>query len=473
MRSRPLVVDLDGTYLLTDTLLESIIYVLFHKPSLLLGMFLSLIKGKVVLKSFLAERISIDVNSLPRRPEVVELVRTSKSAGKKIYLATAAHSVIADQLTSEFTAVFSTNSERNLRGAEKNRLLVKEFGKAGFDYVGDAFPDNEVWKNSHTAYLVGKAAKHSSWANGAVEVVRLAPNRSSLKALIRELRPHQWVKNILIFFPLIAAGLITNFPALLTVLLAFVAFCSIASATYIINDLADLENDRNHISKKMRPIASGNLTILASLLASVSLIALAAGLVVVLNSIGFASTLLIYAVLTVLYSMKLKKIAIVDAVTLGILYTLRIVAGATVLGLPATFWLLTFSLLFFFSLALMKRFSELFELLSKKKSKAIKGRGYISSDLELVSTLGVASGVGAILFLSLYLYSGPFAPLFSHFVILWTIVPIILLWISRAWLIAHRGEMNEDPVLFAVKDKFTLVVGFVFVSIFLFALTVG
>ena len=473
MQKRPLVVDLDGTLLLSDTLLESLIFVLFHRPSLIPAVLLNLFKGKSSLKDLLTSNISINISRMPKRKEVEDLISEAKNDGRVVVLATASHEIVAKQLSESFDEIFATNKDINLKGTAKSEVLVNQFGSRGFDYVGDALPDKQVWNNCHTAYLVGKASTHPSWGKGAAEIQLLPSSRNITTELFRELRPHQWVKNILIFFPLIAAGLITNFHALSTVFLAFVAFCAIASATYIINDLADLENDRNHISKKNRPIASGNLSILSSLVASVVLVALAVGLVVFLNSIGFTSTLMIYAVLTVLYSMKLKKIAIVDAVTLGILYTLRIVAGATVLGLPATFWLLTFSLLFFFSLALMKRFSELFELLSKKKTKGIKGRGYISSDLELVSTLGVASGVGAILFLSLYLYSGPFAPLFSHFVILWTIVPIILLWISRAWLIAHRGEMNEDPVLFAVKDKFTLIVGFVFVSIFLFALTVG
>lgn len=473
MNKRPLVVDLDQTYLLSDTLVELITHVLFHNPKLIPGMVRNLFLGKTKLKTFLAQRVNLDFKLLPRREEVSELIHEATSQNRKIILATASNKLVADNFSADFDEIFASKLELNLKGKNKAALLLEQYGPQGFDYVGDSSADKEIWKYSHTAYLVGKASNHPQWASGSQQIVLVSSSNSFIRSVYKQLRPHQWVKNILIFFPLVAAGLISNFPAFLTVLFAFVAFCAIASATYIINDLVDLENDRNHFSKKKRPIASGGLSILTAMGVSFFLIFFAAILVIFLNSIGFASTLLIYAVLTVLYSIRLKKIAIVDAVTLGILYTLRIVAGATVLGLPATFWLLTFSLLFFFSLALMKRFSELFELLSKQKTKAIKGRGYISSDLELVSTLGVASGVGAILFLSLYLYSGPFAPLFSHFVILWTIVPIILLWISRAWLIAHRGEMNEDPVLFAVKDKFTLVVGFVFVSIFLFALTVG
>lgn len=473
MNNRPLVVDLDGTYLLTDTLFETFFFAIIHQPRLIPGIVKSLFSGIPSLKLFLAERVSLDYRLLPRNPEVVTLIDSAKREKRQVFLATAANSVIASQFSEFFDGVWASNSSTNLKGDNKAKVLLNEFGEKGFDYVGDSNPDKKVWSHSHTAYLVGKASKHTDWAEGAESVVVFGRDDSLFSNLIKEVRPHQWAKNILIFAPLIAAGLLSNLASTFTVIIAFLAFCCVASANYIINDLVDLENDRSHSRKRYRPIASGKLSIPTASGISLLLFVIAGTLSAILGSELFSATLILYCFLTAIYSFKLKKIAIVDAVTLGILYTLRIVAGAVVLNLPATFWLLTFSLLFFFSLALMKRFSELYDSLVGEKEQKIKGRGYQPTDLELVSTLGVSSGIGAILFLSLYLYSGPFAPLFSHFVLLWTIVPIVLLWVSRAWLIAHRGEMNEDPVLFAVKDRFTLIVGLVFVFVFLFAITVS
>lgn len=458
MNQRPLVVDLDETYILTDTLFEAITKLCFHSPTLIPSLIANAIKGKIALKRFLSLNIQLDMQLLPKREEVDLLIQEARTKDRNVILATATHSVYAESFSENFDRIIASNDETNMKGNEKASTLVQAFGDRGFDYIGDSKADKVVWDHSHDAILVGRAGRNPKWGAGGQNLHVIPDGRSLTKSLIRELRPHQWAKNVLVFAPLIASGLLLDIHSFVTVSLGFLAFCFVASATYVLNDLADLENDRAHKRKKTRPLAAGSLPIPMGWFAMLVLFALAVGTSLVINTWSFWVSIASYCVLTIAYSIRLKKIVLVDAIALGILYTLRIIAGAAALNMPTTFWLLTFSLLFFFSLSLMKRFSELADLAVSGGQPKIKGRGYKPDDLQLVSSLGVSSGIGATLLLALYFYFGPAAGQFKHNLALWATIPLVLLWISRAWLIAHRGEMHDDPVLFALKDKTTLAI---------------
>jgi 4-hydroxybenzoate polyprenyltransferase len=466
----PLVIDLDGTLLRSDLLLETAIAFIRNHPLQLLKPIGWLASGKTILKEQLAHATQLDVSVLPYDPIVIELIKKERSQGRIVVLATASHYSLATRIAEHlklFNQVLATDANRNLSSHRKRDLLIQNYGEGGFDYAGNARDDLPVWAAARYAYVVNPTARveHRARIHGNVEAV-IRSNPSEGKNWIKGLRLHQWLKNLLIFVPLLAAHQLNNIQMLWQGMLAFMLFGLCASSAYLLNDLLDLANDRHHATKRYRPFASGRLSIKAGLAASLGLLLGAFSGALLLPPIQFASALLIYYVLTIGYSLLLKRLVVVDVIVLAVLYTLRIIAGAAALGLPLTFWILAFSMFIFLSLALVKRYAELHESRSKGLTEKTRGRGYYPSDLEMIASLGSSSGYLAVMVLALYIHDQGTLELYTRPQIIWLACPILLFWITRVWMLTHRGQMHDDPVVFAIRDKTSLAIGALFCLVF-------
>ncbi len=456
-KSRPLCVDLDGTLIRTDLLYESLLRMLGSKPWLLFALPFWLLKGKAHIKQKLASFGIGDPALLPYDWRVVELLRESST--RELVLCTASDESIANPIANYlgvFDKVIASNGIENLAGAKKARHLVSLYGDRGFDYVANASVDAAVWRHSHSAWVVnGGNAIAQVAERSALQVEAHWPaENGGIKSWLKAARLHQWLKNLLVFVPLLASHKFLDVEHALASMLAFVAFGLCASGVYLLNDMLDLESDRQHPRKRLRPFASGDLTLRGGMLA-VPLLTLAGFLMAGLASPAFAFILCVYLALTLGYSLKLKQIAMVDVVLLAALYTIRIVGGAAAIGVTLSFWLLTFSMFFFLSLAMLKRYTEL--LLARNNGKNIAhGRGYHIDDLSLVQSLGSSAGLVAVLVLCLYINAPESQELYRQPLFLWLLCPVLLYWISRTWMLAHRGVMHDDPVVFAVKDRVSL-----------------
>lgn len=464
----PLVVDLDGTLIHTDMLHETALRVFRERPWDVLRMPIWLLQGKASLK----RRVSLaaggcDPQALPFNEPFIQWLDGQKQLGRHIVLCTASDQALADGIAAQvglFDEVMASDGQRNLAGAHKAQALVARFGEKGFDYAGNAAPDLHVWQHARQAILVNASPRLEQQAR-AVAVVEevFPPVAPGLITWLRALRVHQWLKNMLLFVPVFAAHQLTSVSTWGTLLLAFVAFSLCASSVYIANDLFDLESDRLHARKRLRPFAAGRLPIwqgvvVAPLLLMVSL------LVGQVAGEAFLRWLLFYFVVTCVYSWGLKRLMLVDCLTLAWLYTLRILAGAAAAGLALSFWLLAFSVFLFLSLAFVKRYAELtLQLLSGKEK--VHGRGYYTSDATIIQSLGVAAGYASVVVLALYFNSDAVMKLYRMPEYIWGAVPVMLFWVSWMWVQAHRGRMHDDPLVFAVKDKASLAAGLVFAAV--------
>ncbi|VWB12351.1 membrane protein [Burkholderia metallica] len=462
MSSRPLVVDLDGTLLRSDILVESGFSYLKSYPLRFFSPLLWLAGGgKPALKSALAARVDLDVSVLPYDPQIVAWLEEERASGRTIALATASHEKYAHEIARHldlFDEVFATDDQINLSSHMKKDRLVARFGEQGFDYAGNSRDDLPVWRAAGRAYVVNAPAAVRRSAEKAGNVERVFETRPpALKTWARSLRMHQWLKNLLIFLPLLAGHMLGSTRLAGDAALAFVAFGLCASSVYLLNDLLDLEDDRHHPSKRRRPFASGALPLMYGLAAFPVLLVSAFTLAFTVLPWRFSAVLLGYYALTLLYSTLLKRLVMVDVVVLAMLYTVRIVAGTTAIAVHLTFWLLAFSMFIFLSLALVKRYAELLSM-KKRGLSQTRGRGYIASDLEVVSSLGCAAGYLSVLVLAMYIQDPKTAHLYSHPQIIWLACPLLLYWISRTWIIAHRGHMHDDPIVFAVRDWVSLIV---------------
>ncbi|WP_349572508.1 UbiA family prenyltransferase [Azotobacter salinestris] len=470
MTTAPFVIDLDGTLLRSDLLLETGLCFFrrqplhLHKPLGWLG------KGRAMLKEKLAQAAQIEVGSLPYDSQVIALIEAARRNGRTVVLATASHQSLAERIAGHlqlFDRVLATSAGHNLSARRKRDVLVEQYGEGGFDYVGNSRDDIPVWAVARKAYVVNpeRGVEHRARALGNVEqVIRSTP--STLKEWRSALRLHQWLKNLLIFVPLLAAHRLTD-PALLgQAILAFLLFGLCASSVYLLNDLLDLPDDRLHHTKRHRPFASGRLSLRSGLLACPLLLAAAFAGALWLLPWTFALSLAAYYALTLAYSLALKRCMAVDIIALALLYTLRIIAGAAAFGLPLTFWILAFSMFIFLSLALVKRYAELREARSRGRTEKTRGRGYYPDDLPMIASLGAASGYLAVMVLALYIHDQATVSLYRYPQAIWLACPLLLFWISRVWMLAHRGQMNEDPVVFAVRDRISLLVGVLFGLVF-------
>lgn len=473
-RHLPLVVDLDGTLIKTDMLCETASRFLIEQPFRFFKLLTWLAEGKSVLKSRLAKSTRIDVAVLPYNEELLNWLRLEKAQGRRIVLATASHRVLADQVAEHlalFDEVFATDDNINLNAGAKRNALICRYGEQGFHYVGNDWLDVPVWQSAKQAHVVSRSPR-------LIDRVRTHGNLGETigdhkpplaVALFNAMRLHQWIKNLLVFVPLFAAHRYGDSAALLQALLAFVVFGLTASSAYLLNDLVDVADDRHHPRKRLRPFAAGHLSLLHGWLAWPLLLVLA----FTLDGLGlpwnFTVALMAYFMFTVAYSLRLKQIPVVDVLLLAILYTLRIIAGAAAIAVPLSFWLLSFSMFLFLSLALIKRYNELRYARKVDQSSPLRGRGYVPQDLELVSSLGGNAGYIAVLVLALYIQDSHTASLYATPNFIWLACPLLLFWISRAWLIAHRGYMHDDPIVFASKDRVSWAVAALFVIVFVLA----
>ena len=458
--ARPVVLDLDHTLLRSNVLHELALVYLKSNPLRLFQIAFWLLRGRANLKRELAQAVLLDVEALPVNEEVAAFAREQKLAGRRIVLATATDALIARRIAKRFEfidQVVSTDNGINLKGEEKARRLAAMF-PGGFLYVGDSKPDLRVWAVAGSAVVVSQSSRFARRVARVAEVQRRVSIGDAGKAMIRVMRPHQWAKNALIFAPLILDGLATNGGAWLQAAIAFVALSLLASATYVLNDLFDLQDDRGHWSKRNRPIANGDLPIGRAFVLCVSLLLAATALAFL---VAPAATLLIaiYGALTISYSLGLKRQPIIDAFVLAALFTLRLGIGIAAVGAMPSPWLLVFSMFLFGSLSLAKRYTEIARMKEHGK-RVTAGRGYVAEDAGLVLAMGVASGIGAIVIMVLYLIEDAFiAGFYTEPVFLWSFPAILFLWIGRVWLLCHRGELHDDPVAFAVKDRTSIVMG--------------
>jgi 4-hydroxybenzoate polyprenyltransferase/phosphoserine phosphatase len=466
-REPPLVVDLDGTLLLTDVLHESSVRLLRNRPLQVLALPLQLRAGKAPLKQFIAERVDVQVETLPYNEALLAWLREQRGKGRQLVLCTASNDKFARQVAAHlgiFEEVMASDARDNLGGEQKAAALVQRFGRGGFDYAGNARADLPIWAGARRAIVVSNDQSLVSAVQAVEEVTcAFAPTPPRADEWRSSLRLQQWLKNLLLFAPALAAHQVGDAGALAQLLLAFLAFGLCASGTYIINDLLDLESDRLHPRKRQRPLASGRITIFDGILAALALLAAGLGLAA-LTSGPFLLCVLFYLLLTGSYSWWLKRLVLLDCITLSMLYTLRIVAGAAALQMGLSFWLLAFSVFLFLSLAFVKRYAEI-EVQVLAGREELHGRGYRTSDAPLVQTLGIAAGFAAALVFSLYLNSEQILLLYATPEIVWGAVVVLVYWISWMWLQAHRGQMHDDPLVFAIKDPASLVAGAVFLLV--------
>jgi len=469
------VVDLDGTLVATDTLHEAATAYLTHSPLNAFRLAGWLRRSKAHLKAELAARTEFDASVLPYRHDVLAWLEAEHRNGRRLVLATASVSgqaqAVADQL-GIFDEVIATVDGVNLKGGAKRAVLVERFGERGFDYVGDHGADLTVWDAAATGHVVAARRSLPERVARVTEVGRVFPAPGGrLRALGSLLRPYQWVKNALVLVPLFTAQRLDDATAVLQMLVALVAFCLVASSVYILNDLADVVHDRHHPRKRLRPFASGRVGLLAGWLLWPALAVVGFALSLALLPPLFSAALAAYLVLTTAYTFRLKKQPVLDVVVLGLLYTSRIVAGAAAIDVELSMWLLTFSMFFFLSLALIKRVNELTRIRRSmgQVGVQVRGRGYVETDLELLSSYGVASSVAAVVIFSLYVDDPKTSVLYATPQLLWCGVPVLLAWLMRMWLLAHRGTMDEDPIIFATRDRACLVAGLLVVAVFVAA----
>jgi 4-hydroxybenzoate polyprenyltransferase len=455
----PLCVDLDGTLLETDTLLEAVLALIKQRPWLLFVIPVWALRGKTFLKKKVAEESPLDVTLLPLKRDFLQYLRAEHAGGRRLILATATHMRFAQRIASHldiFSETMATDDTRNLRGSEKSRLLCERFGSGGFDYAANAYADIPIWENASGVILVN-APRLLAHALGrrSITIQRVfSKQKGTGRALLRSLRMHQWAKNLLVFAPLLLSHNQFHPARLLGATLAFVSFSLCASGVYLLNDLLDLESDRRHAKKRFRPLASGQLSIATALAAVPLLTGAAFAIAAFALPRNFLITLACYWAATLAYSLYLKSKLLIDVVTLASLYTVRIIAGGAATRIAVSPWTLGFSVALFLSLALVKRYSELRGL---TETDFAHGRAYQAADVSILSSAGLASGYMSIVVMALYINSPEVSLLYSRPLWLGPICLVQIYFVSRFWLLAHRGKVEEDPVIFALRDPVNLL----------------
>lgn len=456
----PLCVDLDGTLIRSDLLVESALALLAHQPLAIFSMLAWLLRGKAHLKQQIAKRVKLDPATLPYNQELIVWLNEQRTT-RHVVLCTASDVELATPVAAYaavFDEVIASDGDINLSGVNKATALIARFGDKAFDYVGNAPVDISVWKHANAALVVERGESLSKAAARVTTVEKRFHVRSGgIRAWTKALRIHQWIKNVLVFLPLLASHRVTEIDRVGAAILAFLCFGLCASSVYLTNDLLDLPSDRQHHRKRNRPFAAGTLPLIAGPVVAVLLLIAGFGLAFFVSHL-FVAVLLSYYILTTAYSIRLKRIMMLDVVVLATLYTTRILAGTAAIHTKASFWLLAFSMFIFLSLAMVKRYTELLSLQKKGKVTA-SGRGYDVDDIPLIQSMGSSSGYLAVLVLALYVDSTASLSLYRHPHYLWMLCPLLLYWISRTWAIAHRGVMHDDPVVFAVMDRTSQILG--------------
>lgn len=456
-----LVVDLDETLSRTDTLHEALIRACINRSSVFWRLAAIGTRDKVSFKTTLANTCIIDPSELVFNTDVLRAVEDARSAGRRTALVSAADhqqvKAVADHLGC-FDEAFGTGApeseKRNLGGQHKADFLVERYGDDGFDYIGDCARDMPIWQAAQTAYSVAPSpALRSAAERMGVQLQAVGEQKGRAWQYLKALRPHQWVKNILVFLPLLAGQ---QFDMFWFAALAFILFSMTASGVYVINDLVDLPSDRQHPRKRARPFAAGDVPLAHGAIMGLGLLGVSFLISLIAMPGLFTAALSLYFLATVAYSFSLKRKLIVDVITLAGLYTMRIIAGGAATGIVPSPWLLAFSVFLFFALACVKRQAELIDQASQQKEKT-PGRGYVASDVSVIQTISISSGQAAVLVFALYLYSPAVAELYTTPEVLWLICPLLLYWLSRIAILTHRGFMQDDPIVFAARDKISFL----------------
>jgi len=466
----PLILDVDNALLLTDLLHETAMAHVRANPLRVFQVAYWLWQGKAVLKRRLGERVPLEVENLPANEDLVKFSADAHARGREIGIATAADELLAQRLVRRFDFIefaIASDGVTNLKGETKAQALTERFPD-GFAYAGDSRSDLAVWKEASSIILVGASPKIANQAHALGKPIEaeFSHPRLGLSGWLKALRVHQWAKNALVFVPLVLSGMASQPLEVLHALAAFVAMSLMASGTYLINDLFDLADDRKHWSKRNRPLASGRMRIARAIPASAALILAS---FVVAAWLGWPSfvILFVYMALTLAYSTYLKRQPIVDAFTLAVLFTLRLGIGITAVSAVPSPWLLVFSMFLFTSLSFAKRQTEIQRSTAKGQSE-ISGRGYVGTDSAFVFSMGIATGMAAIIIMVLYIMNDVYSAVFySQPLLLWTFPAILFMWISRIWLLCHREQLNDDPVAFAIRDKVSIALGGVMALSFL------
>lgn len=448
----PLAVDLDGTLVHCDTFIEGMVRLGFEKPWLLPALAGWLMQGRAHAKAEVAKRFPTDAASLPYDERVVAWLREERAAGRTVALATATDRRTADAIAAHlgiFDHVFASDGRTNLKSSRKAEALVAAYPR-GFVYAGNESADIKVWRSA-TAAVVANASPSLATRAGAALERAFPPAHNALRGLVKAMRPHQWAKNLLVFLPMLVGQGWGDLSAWRHALIAFAAISCVASGLYLVNDISDISNDRRHPRKRRRPFAAGALSPVLGVFASIALLfgGFALG-----GVSGAFLPLAIYAASSALYTFVLKRITLVDVFMLAALYTLRIVLGGVATGFPASDWLLAFSGFFFFSLALVKRAAEVDVMRAD-----LLGRGYRASDGDMLKRIGVGAGMISALVLSLYLRDPEKAVHYGAPGFLWALPAVVVFWLSRVWIKLDRGEMHDDPLAFAFKDRLSWLIG--------------
>ncbi len=467
-----IVVDLDGTLVNSDMLVENLFLFLRLHPLRVFSLFIWLLEGKAHFKRKLADEVLPSVDALPYNQSLLTWLRHQHVAGSKLVLATASDIRIANAVAEHlgiFDEVLGTEGH-NLSSEHKRVALVTRFGEKGFAYVGNSSADLAVWRSASSIHIANPERGVLAAARKLGDVGQVFEDRPAyLRTVLKALRVHQWAKNMLLFVPLLASHRILEWPLLWNGLVAFIAFGACASSVYLLNDLLDLPDDRQHPTKRDRPLAAGTLPILHALFLIPALLLCAFALALWQLPLIFAGVLAGYYMLTLTYSLWLKRVVMMDVVTLAMLYTARVIAGAAAMSLAVTFWILAFCMFIFLSLAFVKRYTELHDARQKGTNNKSVGRGYYPADFELLASLGGASGYLSVLVLALYINEATTATLYRSPEWMWAACPLLLFWLSRVWLLAHRGQMHDDPIVFALRDHVSRWTGLGFVVVFALA----
>ena len=448
------MVDLDATLTPTDTLLELVILLVKRNPLDLLRLPFWLLRGRAAFKEFVSTRASIPVDNLPFRADVVEYLRGERESGRRIVLATAAHHSVAKAVAARigiFDGVIASDATTNMKGSRKLSEISERIG-SNFVYVGDSSADLPIWQAARAAVLVGASPRVASAVRRVKPVIREFPReRASVRTWMRALRMHQWLKNLLVFVPLLTSYSFLDLGMVAVDVVAFIALSLTASATYIANDIYDLDSDREHLRKRHRALASGRISLTTAIAVATALLALAI-LLGSFVSLGFLSVLMVYLVFTTGYSLILKQHVMIDVVMLSLLYTIRIIAGSVAVQVETSAWLLAFSVFIFFSLALVKRCAELVDLERHGRSRS-RGRDYFVGDLVILWPLGVGAALCSIVVFGLFITTQQTHEVYESPQLLWPVAVGLLYWLSRLWIKTARGQMHDDPLIYAVRDR--------------------
>jgi 4-hydroxybenzoate polyprenyltransferase/phosphoserine phosphatase len=459
--ARPLCVDLDGTLVKTDTFAQALLLLIRTRPAALFSIPRWSANGLASFKRRIAQEIQLDPAALPFHTGLLAFLKSEKTKGRELVLVTASDAIPARAIAAHlglFSDVMASDGVINLKAARKRDALIARFGDKGFDYAGNAIDDLAVWEAANGIIAVNPCAPvRRALKNRSARIFEDRPAR--LKVWLKALRVQQWMKNILVFLPMLLAHELTNSALYLKAVLAFFAFSFAASAIYVVNDLMDLHADQHHPRKQRRPFAAGNLSLLAAAGAVPVLVLLSLATAQLLPA-EFTGILFVYLLITTLYSWRLKQLALLDVLTLAGLYTVRILAGTAAYGVATSGWLLGFSAAIFLSLALVKRYAELREALAGHPEKiGARGRGYHARHLPWLVRAGTASGLLSVVILALYITSPKVLEFYNRPAALWLLCLLLLYWIGRIWRLAVRGSVSDDPLEFAARDPQTWLIG--------------